>query len=172
MRSQLLLIPLAAVASMPAPAEAEVYLTVEQAQKLLFPNATFTRDFIFLSQKQREAIQDLAKAPQWSNEVKAWRVSTGGWYVVDQVQGRDDMVFLSVGISPEGAVTGIEVMVCLEEYSGVRNPAWRRQFVGLKRQFNQYKIRTISGTSLSSWNISAGVERILVIYDLLLRHRR
>jgi hypothetical protein len=42
MRGRFLLVPLASVAIV-APAHATVYLTVEQAQQILFPGAEFTR---------------------------------------------------------------------------------------------------------------------------------
>jgi FMN-binding domain len=172
MRSKLLLFPLAVVASLPAPAQAEVYLTVQQAQKLLFPHATFKQDFIPLSEEQYNNLRDTAQVTQWVREIKAWRVSTGGWFLVDQVVGRDDWVFYAVGLDTEGRVTGIEIMECLPQFDQVRDPAWRRQFVGLKRgMVSDDSVLTISGTTLSSEHIIAGVQRVLVTYDLLLKQR-
>jgi hypothetical protein len=173
-KSQLLLIPLAAVAATAAPACAESYLTIPQAAQILFPGASFTKDFIWLSEAQRVSIQNAARTPQWVNEVKAWRVSSGGWFVVDQVQGRDDMLSYAIGIDGQGGVTGIEILECLEDYSGIRNPAWRRQFVGLGKEEvgDESKFKTISGASLSSSHLIDGVRRDLILYDLILRQRR
>ena len=173
MRSQLVLVPLAAVATIATPAQAEIYLTVQQAQRLLFPNATFTRDFVPLTDDQYDTIRDAARPLMWLRELKAWRVSTGGWFIVDQVKGRDDIITYALGLNAQGAVTGIEIIECEGGWGQVRWPAWRHQFVGLRRgQIGEDRITVISGTSLSSWHIMAGVHRMLVAYDLALRQRR
>ena len=41
MRAQFLLLPVAAVSAIAAPAYAKVYLSIEEAQRLMFPGATF-----------------------------------------------------------------------------------------------------------------------------------
>jgi hypothetical protein len=166
-------VPVAAVAASAAPVHAEAFLTVQQAQALIFPGATFQRDFIPLSDKQFDLIRDTANVTQWVREIKAWRVSTGGWFLVDEVVGRDDMLFYGIGLSPTGQVIGIEIIQCLPKWDDIRNPAWRRQFAGLRRgQVDPDRIKMISGTSLSSIHITEGVHRVLVTYDLLLKNRR
>ena len=173
MRSHLLLVPVVAVASVAAPAQAEVYLTAQQAQKLLFPTATFTQDFFELSTQQYILIRDTADGPIWTDNMRVWKVSTGGWFIVDVVKGRGDTLFYAIGINAEGAVTGIEIMECDSNYAQVRNPAWRRQFVGLKRGQMMYsRVQNISGTSLSTRHIMEGVERTLITHDLIIKHRR
>src|ERR1700750_277842 len=88
MRSQLLLVPAAIFAS--APALATNYLTLEQAQKQLFPDATFTENFVTLDQDQFNAIIKDSDVNIWTRNIKAWRVSTGGWVILDQVRGGGD----------------------------------------------------------------------------------
>ena len=56
MRSRFLLIPAYALV-ISAPAQATVYLSVEQAQGLMFPGASFTPDFLTLTPEQMKAIE-------------------------------------------------------------------------------------------------------------------
>src|SRR4051794_26196415 len=118
MRSHLLLFPAALIAAAPicAPAWATNYVTLGQAQALLFPGATFTPAFLTLGDSDREAIIDDAQVTVWNREVKVWKVSTGGWLFVDQVLGRDDWISYAVALDDKGVVKGIEILECLEKY--------------------------------------------------------
>lgn len=173
MQAKFFLIPIAVAASaQPALADSVDYLTVPQAQQAIFPGATFQPVFFDLTEAQYNAIhtQDI---PQWVRFVRAWRVSTGGWFLLDQVLGRDDMVVYGIGINPDGTVKGIEILTCLPRWDQVRNPAWRRQVVGARLgQYNYRQVKLISGTSFSSAHIAEGVQRVLRTHDLLLKNRR
>lgn len=173
MRAQLLLVPIAAISAMSAPASAEPILSVAQAQKLLFPNATFTPNFFDLSTEQYIALRDSIEAPILVDRIKAWRVSTGGWFIVDAVHGRDDLLVYAIGLTPDGAVTGIEILECASGYEGVTEPSWRRQFVGARRgRFSPDRVIFYSGASLSSRHIAEGIERTLATFDLFLKGKR
>lgn len=175
MQTKFFLVPVAAVAAaQPALADESVtYQSAEQAQRALFPGATFRPDFFDLTEAQFDLIRDTAGVTQWVRYIRAWRVSTGGWFVLDQVAGRDDMVKYGVGLSADGQVTGIEIIECLPRYDGIRNPAWRRQVTGVRRvNYNPNAVRNISGATLSSEHVADGVKRVLVTYDLLLKNRR
>jgi hypothetical protein len=168
MRSQLLLIPAALVAT--APAQASVYLSLEKAQKKLFPGATLTPAFLRLTESQYQKLISVANVTVWNREVKAWRASTGGWFILDQVVGRDDWISYVVALDELGQVTAVEVLECVDRYDQVRNPAWLAQF---KRHHHgtlrlEGDIQTISGTTLSSDHITGGVKRLLATYALYL----
>lgn len=166
MRSRFLLVPAALVAS--APAWATTYLTVEQAQKLLFPGAAFTENFVTLDQDQFNAIIKDSDVTVWSRDIKAWRASTGGWFILDQVRGRDDWISYAVAIDAAGAVKGVEILECLEKYDGITDPQWRGQFTGKKRGTSFDDVQIITGSTLSSGQIMAGVKRLLSTYALVL----
>jgi hypothetical protein len=95
--------------------------------------------------------------------VRAWKVSTGGWFILDQVMGRDDRVTYAIGLDQDGTVRGIEILVCVAGYDGIRRPGWRSQFVG-KKSPNFNDIASISGATLSAMHIAEGVKRTLVTY--------
>ena len=167
MRSRFWLIPAAIIAS--APAEAAVYLTLKDAQALLFPKASFTEDFRLMTDQQMRLIQELTDLRVPDRTFRLWRVSTGDWFVIDQVFGKDDTVYYALGLSPEGKVLGIEVLECMERWCQVRDKGWRGQFKGWRRGSVKANggYENIAGTTLSSRHISEGITRVLTTFALL-----
>ena len=134
------------VAVISTSAYATTYLSVEQAQKAIFPGLTFTS----------------------SGESGVWRTSNGGYFIVDRVVGKHEYITIAVGINANGTVKQIEIMEYKESYGyEVRDAAWRAQFVGKSAasplQLN-VDIKNISGATLSSKHITDGVKRILQKY--------
>tara|TARA_R110000868_G_scaffold241291_11_gene495874 strand:+ start:98 stop:619 length:522 start_codon:yes stop_codon:yes gene_type:complete len=166
MRFQFMLIPAAIVAS--APVQADQYLSLEKAQELLFPGASFKKAFFSINDQQKEKIIDEAKVTVWSRHIKVWEVSTGGWFFIDQVAGRDDWITYAVALDEDGVVKGIEILECLERWNQVRHADWRAQFVGKRRGTLSLEgdILNISGTTLSVSHITEGVRRVLVTHGL------
>jgi uncharacterized protein with FMN-binding domain len=145
-------IPAALVITIPA--KATVYLTAEQAQRAIFPGASFTS----------------AGRPGVS------RVSSGGYFVVDKVVGKHEYITYAVGINQNGTVKQIEILEYNESYGyQVREAAWRAQFVGKSAgsalQLNA-DIKNISGATLSSKHIADGVKRVLTMYETSLKGSR
>jgi Na+-translocating ferredoxin:NAD+ oxidoreductase RnfG subunit len=171
MRAHFFLVPIASLAIV-SPAYAVVYLSVEQAQNLMFPDATFSADFRKLSDEQAAAIEKATGVNVLNRDLQAWRVSTGGWFIVDQVIGKHEFIPFAVALDAEGSVKSIEILEYREAYGGqVRTPAWRAQFQG-KRYGAPLTLRkdiqNISGASLSSRHITDGVKRILATYAIVL----
>jgi uncharacterized protein with FMN-binding domain len=134
------------------PAKATVYLTTEQAQRAVFPGASFTG------------------VPGRSG---VWRVSTGGYFIIDRVVGKHEYITYAVGISSNGTVKQIEILQYNESFgSEVREASWRAQFVGKSAgsalQLNG-DIKNISGATLSSKHITDGVRRVLAMYETSLK---
>jgi hypothetical protein len=146
------------------------YLNVEQAQQLLFPKATFTEDFRTIPVKDMEAVYEDTRVRVTDPTFHLWRVSTGEYFIIDQVIGRDDTVTYAIGLDKNGVVKGIEVMECWEEFNKVRLPEWRAQFVGKHRGevIPKKTIELISGTTLSSIHITEGVSRVLATFALMM----
>jgi hypothetical protein len=170
MRSQLYLIPLAALA--PTAAYATTFMTVPQAQAQMFPGKAMTPDFRQLTGEQTSAIRrDSGEAPL-TKELKAWRVADGGWFIVDEVVGKHEFITLALALDGGGAVKDVEILDYREAYGGqVREAAWRAQFVG-KRHGAPLKlgadVRNISGATLSSKHVADGVRRLLSTYAIVL----
>jgi hypothetical protein len=170
MKFQFMLVPTAIVASaVGAPAaQAKIFMGIEQAQQLMFPGATFEQHFISLDQTQFNAIIKDSNVNIYNREVKAWKVSNGGWFIIDQVRGKDDWISYAVSISPEGKVQQVEILECLENYAGITNPDWRAQFYGGKRGAQFENVLIISGSTLSCGQMVSGVKRILSTHALIL----
>ena len=173
MRSRLYFLPalLAPTLGASSAAQAYEYMTVAQAQALIFPRAKFTPADIQLNDGQIVALEkDSGGAATWRRTVKVWRVSTGGWFFIDQVLGREDRITFALGIDAAGVVTGLEVLVCDGGYIQVVDPAWRAYFVGANHGLGPLsaKVPNISGVTMSAEHIMEGVRRLLSVHALFL----
>jgi Na+-translocating ferredoxin:NAD+ oxidoreductase RnfG subunit len=174
MRAEFILLPIAA-ATVSVPAFATVYLSVEEAQALMFPGATFTADFRNLTDEQAKAIEKDAGVNVRNRAVKAWRASSGGWFIADEVVGKHEFIIFAVALDAEGAVKGVEILEYREAYGDqVRTAGWRAQFQG-KRHGAKLKltddIQNISGATLSCLHVTDGVKRLLSTYAIVLASR-
>ena len=170
----LFLLPMAAVAS---PVHASDYLTVSQAQVLLFPAAkSFAEQTLKFDDAQRDRIKAAAGVRQRTAEQKVWRAERDGqslgWFMVDEVIGKHEFITYAVAISPDGQVLGVEILSYRETHGGqVRDAAWRRHFTG-KTLADHFKldddVPNISGATLSCRNVMDGVKRLLVVHKLFL----
>lgn len=170
----LLLLPVAAIA---APAYAVDYLTAEQAQKQIFPEADgFKPLLVKLSGAQKNRIKALSGMRQRWDEQMVWRVEKdgklAGWFIVDDVVGKHEFITYGVGLSPDGRVVGIEIMSYRETKGDqVRDAGWRKHFVG-KTLADPFKldedVPNISGATLSSRNVLDGVKRLLALQKVAL----
>ena len=171
MQARFLLIPAAAL-TITVPAHATVYMSVEQAQALMFPGETLMAHPVTLTDDQVSRIEDASDTDVLSKNLKAWKTSSGGWFIADQVVGKHEFIPIAVGIDAHGAVKDIEILEYRESYGDdVRNPKWRAQFTGKTHastlQLTE-DIQNISGATLSSKHITDGVRRLLATYDIVL----
>jgi Na+-translocating ferredoxin:NAD+ oxidoreductase RnfG subunit len=160
-------------ASTAVPGFANTYLTLEQAQQTIFPGASFTPIPKTLTPDQQKTIESRARVGVRYRELKVWKVSSGGWFIVDQVLGKHEYITYAVGLTATGAVKQIEILDYRETYGyQVRDESWRQQFVGKTAEsplILDQDIRNISGATLSSRHITDGVRRLLVTYEVALR---
>lgn len=172
-------IPLAAV-SVAGQVQAAQYLTVEQAQKLMFgKTATFQRNDLVLDKALVAAIEQASGVRVERNKQPLWEVREGdqlsGYFIVDEVFGKHEYITYAVALDAEGRVRQIEVLVYRESYGyEIRNPAWRAQFIGKAHGDPvtlDKDIKNISGATMSCRHVSQGVKRLLATYDNVLRSR-
>jgi Na+-transporting NADH:ubiquinone oxidoreductase subunit NqrC len=160
-----------------APAFATQYLTVEQSQKLMFPEATaFRRQDVALTSAQMQQVEKLAGVPARSVN---WHVVAAlkgdalvGYMVLDDVIGKFELISYAVGLNPDANVRQVEILNYRESHGGeIRNPAWRRQFVGKRAQSGMAVgegIANISGATLSCTHVTDGVRRIAALAQVVL----
>ena len=171
------LLALAGVALIGAPiyAHAKIFVSAEQAQKLIFPNKQFTKTPLLITEDVQDKMQSASSVSHPFKGDRVWRASDGSYFIVDEVVGKHEMITYAVGISPTGAVQGIEIMEYVESYGyEVADESWRKQFVG-KTVEDPIKLKkdieNISGATLSSKHLTDGVKRIMVMYDLTLKSK-
>jgi Na+-transporting NADH:ubiquinone oxidoreductase subunit NqrC len=172
LRARFLLAPLAPIAIV-VPAQATVYLTVEEAQQAIFPGESLAPANVHLSEEQRKAIEKASGVRVRNRDQRVWKVAGGGWLIVDEVLGKHEFITYALGLLADGSVKQVEIMEYRETYGyEIRNAAWRAQFVG-KTSHAKLKldddIRNISGATLSCRHITDGVKRLLAFYDVALR---
>jgi Na+-translocating ferredoxin:NAD+ oxidoreductase RnfG subunit len=167
-------LPLAAVVT---PAYAADYLSAQEAQKILFPEAQeFVRLPIRLNDDQISEIRRLSSVRQREDEPEIWEAKvdgrTTGWFFVDNVVGKHEFITYAAALSPEGEVIGIEVMSYRETYGGeIRDAEWRAFFEGksLDDEFRLNRdVPNISGATLSCRNVTDGVKRLLALQQVVL----
>lgn len=168
------LVPLAAIAW---PAHAADYLTVAQAQVLLFPAAkTFSEQNLKFTGEQRDRIKAASGLRQRWDEQKVWRAERDGqvlgWLMVDDVIGKHEFITYATAISKDGHVLGVEILSYRETHGGqVREASWRKNLVG-KTLADPFKldedVPNISGATLSCRNVMDGVKRMLALHKLFL----
>ena len=157
------------------PLRAETFLSVEQAQALIFPNKALKPFPVRLTAEERKAIERASKVRVRNPDINAWRGADGAWFMVDQVIGKHEFIDVAVGLDSKGAVAGIEILTYRGSYGEqVRNPRWRAQFRGKdhrERLALDAQIKNISGATLSCQHIIQAVNRLTVTWAEVLSKR-
>lgn len=168
------LIPIGAgAASIAHVACATQYMSVAQAQRAAFPDASA---FVVTTPTLDAATLESIDAPAgWLPQV--WQARNGdkllGWLMVDRVIGKSELITYALALDAGGAVIALDVLDYRESHGGeIRLAAWRRQFEG-KTATDPVKlnhdIKNISGATLSCRHVTQGVHRLLQLYAHVLR---
>ena len=153
---------------------AEVFLTEEDALKLMFPQSErIQKDVLKLSPEKKLQIEERIgwKFPEESFEVYIGETGTqiNGYALVQNTIGKHKPMTYMVGIDNNGHVSNVELLVFREARgSEVRTKRFNVQYEG-KTVLDPVRINkdiiNISGATMSVRSISAGVKRVLVLVD-------
>ena len=162
-----------AMMSAPIMAHAKIYITVEQAQKILFPNQQLSKAPILITEDLQDKMRAASSIRYPFRGDRIWKAADGSWLIVDEVVGKHEMITYAVGLSSNGSIVGIEILEYVESYGyEVAEAQWRKQFVGKTAKdpikLNQ-DIQNIGGATLSCKHLTDGVKRVAVLYDLALK---
>ncbi len=156
------------------------YLSVEAAQKALFPQAdAFTEVVLPLSPAQRDEVARLAGPQPPHRSLRVWKAmhrgELAGYVFVDEVIGRGDFITYAAGIDAAGHLGPLEVLAYRESHGGeIRNEAWRRQFAG-REGLGQLRVRAdiknIAGATLSCEHVTEGVRWLVALWQVALAPR-
>ena len=156
---------------------ASEYLSLEAAQKALFPQADSFREVaLALSDEQRSRVAALAGPQSPHRSIRAFRALQGGvpagYVFVDEVIGKEDFITYAVALDAVGRVHGLEVMAYRESHGGeIRSAAWRHQFDG-RQGLGQLQVATdiknIAGATLSCAHVTQGVRWLVALWQVAL----
>ena len=163
-----------AMISAPIIAHAKIYVSAEQAQKILLPNKALTKNPIIITDDLQDKMRAASSIRHPFQGDRIWRAADGSWLVIDEVVGKHEMITYAVAINPNGSIAGIEVLEYVESYGyEVAEAQWRKQFVGKTAsdpiKLNQ-DIQNIGGATLSCKHLTDGVKRVVVLYELALKN--
>jgi hypothetical protein len=154
---------------------AETFLSISEAQQLIFPGRAFEPFDLHLEDVQVKAIKARSGMSVHQRKPRLWKGSLGDWFWLDQVIGKHEFIDLAVGIAADGSIQGIEILTYRESYgSEVRNEKWRQQFRGktslaVPMKLDQ-QIHNISGATLSCRHLTDAANRWLATWELVLKH--
>ena len=171
------LVPAAIFAAAPQCIAAR-YMSVDQARALIFRSADeYVEKPVQLTPEQMQEIDKAAGVPGRTAQQQVWRaLSKGaliGWFFVDQVIGKHELITYALGINADGSVRQFQIVEYLEAYGyQVRELKWRDQFVG-KTVDSPLLVGTdignISGATLSVRHVTDGIKRLLFLHQSVLR---
>jgi hypothetical protein len=147
------------------------YMSVAEAQRAAFAEASEFRALAPLDATTTSALG----IPGWSPQLFEARSNEQrlGWFIVDRVIGKTELITYALALDTGGAVRSLEVLDYRETHGGeIRLAAWRKQFVGKTAQEPvqlDRDIKGISGATLSSRHVTEGVHRLLQVYERVLR---
>ncbi len=154
----------------------DVYMTPEEAAKLMFPDSDHIRkDAITLSPEQKKLIEERIG---WNFPETAFEFFIGetkgkidGWAFIQNTIGKHKPMTYIVGVDPDGEVSNVEILVYRESRgSEVRKKRFNYQYQG-KTSSHPIRINrdiiNISGATMSVRSMSAGVKRALVLVEEL-----
>ncbi|MEP6883843.1 MAG: FMN-binding protein [Gammaproteobacteria bacterium] len=172
--SRIVILPIA-VAAICTPAQALVYMSVEQAQQVMYQGRSLTALPLALTAEQIIAIEHDSGAKVYAGSLHAWQADDGGYFFVDAVIGKHDLITYAVALTAEGRVRQIEILEYREAYGGeIRNAHWRAQFTG-RQHGDQVRIgrdiQNISGATLSCEHVTDGIRRLLATYAIAIAGR-
>lgn len=153
---------------------AEVFLSEEEAVKLMFPKSErIKKELLKVPADKKTAIEERIgwKFPEDSFEVYIGETGTqvDGYALVQNTIGKHKPMTYMVGVDGHGRVSNVELLVFREARgSEVRTKRFNVQYEG-KTVLDPVRINkdiiNISGATMSVRSISAGVKRVLVLVD-------
>jgi len=155
-------------------ATAAEHLTQTEALALVFPGAKLERKEHFLTEEQRQKIQDLAKVEMKSRYVVSYEARQGtellGVAFFDTHLVRTQQETAMIAISPKGTILRVEVIRFQEPEEYAAPQRWKDQLKGqsLSPKLSlKADIRPLSGASLTAQALVDASRRALAEFEVL-----
>jgi Na+-translocating ferredoxin:NAD+ oxidoreductase RnfG subunit len=164
-----------------APARADVFFTVRELLSEQFRQSErVTHVKVRPNSVQRERIERRLGRSLGRSEYTFYVAMSGGrvdgYALFDDERGQHEPISFATFFDTHGQVTRVEIVAYREPYGdGIRGERFRRQFVG-KNATSGYRpdqdVDAISGATISSRSMCAGVERATVLLSETLLGQR
>jgi len=176
------LVPAALDLQGPRPARAgdeEVYLTPDQAPRVLFPEATSVAKRVVPMTPELRAKMEARIVPTrpslWEGAIPTYIASAEGrvvgYAVVVNEIGKHRPITFVVGVRPDGKVRGVEIMIYREPKGGeVRMKGFLRQYRGKRVDspiLTGRDITNLSGATLSVRAVNRGTKKALALAQIV-----
>ena len=77
-----------AMTSAPIVAQAKIYVSIEQAQKIIFPNKVLTKAPILITGDLQDKMRSASSIRHPFQGERIWKAADGSWFIVDEVVGK------------------------------------------------------------------------------------
>ncbi len=85
-----LLIAGLAMVSAPILVQAKIYVSMEQAQKMLLPGKSLTKSPILITEDLQDKMRSASSIRHPFQGDRIWKASDGSWLVIDEVVGKHE----------------------------------------------------------------------------------
>lgn len=152
----------------------KVFLTVEEALALAFPECAVQRSTEYLSEDEEKRVEALARVelpgrvvrPYVARRANVW-VGTA-YFDVHRVRTKNEVLMLVIG--PEDRLDRLEVLSFAEPLEYLPKPAFYAQFAGRRLDETlelERGIRPVAGATLSAESATAAARRTLALHRVL-----
>lgn len=153
----------------------QIYLSEADALKTVLGDLQIEKATLTPTAAQRKTIQKRLRRKLEENTLTVYKGLRGGKveryaFMLDE-QGKHFPITFMVALTPQGAVHQVVVMVYRERRGdGVKRKRFLNQFAH-KTQADPLEVNTdivhITGSTISSWSIAAGVKKAVIVADVL-----
>ncbi len=151
----------------------QVYLSEANALKQILGDLTPEKRSLSISADQKKIIQKRLRRKLTENSFNYWvglhKGKVERYAMILDEEGKHFPITFIVGLSPQAKVTEVAVMVYRERRGdGIKRSRFLNQFKG-KSGKDPLEINTdiihLTGATISSWSIAAGVRKALILLE-------
>jgi len=167
----------ALLAGLALPAQARIFHSKESALRLAFPGADDVRPLhLFLDDDHVREIERLSQSKVPSRLITVYvgkrQGALLGFAVIDTHVVRTLPETFLVVLNPQGQVSAVHILAFHEPQEYLPPEGWLQQFRDKRLSRSlvvRHEIAGIAGATLSAYAITAGVRKILALYEVVLR---
>jgi len=148
---------------------------IEHLREKFGDSVEVEQGWITLADSEIAAVGKISKSPFPDDTLRIFTCRSAdtltGYGILDNVMGKSRFITYLLIVHPDGETAGLDILVYRESHGGqVSHNAFRQQFAGLRPgdpMVPGRDIRTISGATISSRAVTAGVSRLLSAFALV-----